>query len=359
MQDLNLRFARWQFRIGHAARRRLWLKLAKLLGNGVPIIEALTTLHDRRVRLKGKGDTVAVAMGDWLRRMRNGQSLSTAITGWVDHAEQMLIAAGEQSGNLDASLRSTAEVMEAAKKIKAAVIGGLFYPGVMILLALGVLLMFSYKIIPEFSQIVPYERWVGGAKLMVDFANFVRDWIVLILGLPVLVLIAFIWSLPRWKDGIRIQVDKHLPYSIYRILHGSTWMISFASLVGAGVRMENALQQLNQNASPWMSARIQACLRGMRSGANPGDALAKSGYGFPDLEIIDDLGVYARLSGFDQALSTIGREWITESVERIQLMMKTIFGISVLFVGISIAVMVSGLFAMQLQMTAIMQGTFQ
>lgn len=359
MVDINRGYAQWMFRASHATRRRIWLKLGKLLGNGVPVVEALDTLHQRRIVLKGKNDPVALAIEDWLRKMRNGSRLSQAISEWVSHQEQMLISAGEQSGTLDEALRSTAEVMEAGKNIKSAVIGGLFYPLVMALIAFGVLILFAYKIIPEFAQVVPYERWVGFAKFMVDLANFARNWMPLIIGTPVALVVLFLWSLPRWKDGLRIKADKFIPYSIYRILHGSTWMISFAALVGAGVRMENALQQLAEGASPWMKTRIHACLRGMRSGANPGDALARSGYGFPDTEIIDDLGVYARLSGFDQALATIGREWITESVEMIQMMMKVVFGLSVLLVGLFIALMAGGLIAMELQMTAVMQGNYR
>jgi len=359
MVDINRAYARTMFRAGHATRRRIWLKLGKLLGNGVPIVEALDTLYQRRVVLKGKGDPVSLALEEWLRRMRNGSRLAQAIGEWVSHQEQMLISAGEQSGSLDDALRSTAEVMEAGKKIKNAVVGGLFYPVVMALIAFAVLILFAYKIIPEFAQIVPYERWRGFAKFMVDLSNFARNWMPLIMGTPVALVIVFLWSLPRWKDGLRIHADKYIPYSIYRILHGSTWMISFAALVGAGVRMENALQQLSEGASPWMKTRIHACLRGMRAGANPGDALARSGYGFPDVEIIDDLGVYARLSGFDQALATIGREWIAESVEKIQMMMKVVFGLSVLFVGLFIALMAGGLIAMELQMTAVMQGTYR
>ena len=181
----------------------------------------------------------------------------------------------------------------------------------------------------------------------------------LIVAIPVFLACAFWASLPRWKDGLRVTFDRFMPYSIYRVLHGSTWMISFASLVNAGVRTESALEQLMAGASPWMKVRIQACLKGMRSGLNPGDALAKSGFGFPDIEIIDDLGVYARLSGFDIALATIGREWITESVERIQAMMKVVFGFSVLLVGLFIALMVGGLIGMELQMTQILQNSYR
>ena len=122
---------------------------------------------------------------------------------------------------------------------------------------------------------------------------------------------------------------------------------------------ENALQYLARDASPWLRVRTNACLSGMRSGLNVGDALAKSGYGFPDVEIIDDLGVYSKLSGFDAAAALLGKEWIVESVTRIQAMMKIIFGISVLSVGLFIAFMVGGLIGMELQMASIMQSSYK
>lgn len=357
MKELELKFSRFMFSSGTSARRRLWIKLAKLLENGVPILDALKSIHERRAENGGK-DPVTVAIAQWIERLRNGHRVGQAIEGWAPRDEQMLISAGEQSGKLDEALLYAAEVMQAKSKIRSAVASGLMYPAIMMLMAIGVLIMFSYKIIPEFSRVVPDERWEGVARIMINLANFSREWIVLVLAAIVGLIAALFMSFPRWSDGLRVKLDRYPPYSVYRMLQGSTWMISLAALVAAGVRVENALQQLGQGASRWLDARTQACLRGMRSGLTMGDALAKSGYGFPDREIIDDLGVYSRLSGFDQALSIIGKEWITESVERIQGMMKAIFGISVLMVGLFIAFMVGGLIGMELQMASIVQGSY-
>ncbi|MDP3008256.1 MAG: type II secretion system F family protein [Methylococcales bacterium] len=359
MNDIEYKLNRALFKMDAAGRRRLWTKLSKLINNGVPILDALGSMHARRVENGNPKHPTTLALADWMDKLKNGRRLSQAIDGWVDRDEQMLLAAGEQSGKLDEALTSAAEVMEAKKKIRGAVIGGLIYPVVMMCIAIGVLIMFSFKIIPSFTGIVPDEKWHGIARFMIDLANFSRSWIWLIVAIIIAVITAFFVSLPRWSEGFRIKLDKYPPYSVYRMLQGSTWMISFAALVSAGVRIENALQQLSEGASPWLLARVQSCLRGMRSGLHAGDALAKSGYGFPDLEIIDDLGVYSKLSGFDQALSIIGREWIKESVESIQVMMKVIFGISLLFVGMFVAFMVGGLVGMELQMADIMQTSYR
>jgi len=358
MNDIEIKLNRFLFRLDASSRRRLWKKLSKLINNGVSILDALTSIHSRRIESGNAKHPLTIALGQWVEKVKNGRRLSQAIEGWVDRDEQMLLAAGEQSGKLDEALTSAADVMEAKKKIRGAVIGGLIYPVVMMAIAIGVLIMFSFKIIPSFTKVVSDDKWHGIARFMIDLANFSRDWIWLVVLVLISIIVAFFVSLPRWTNGFRIKLDRYPPYNVYRMLQGSTWMISFAALVSAGVRIENALQQLSEGAQPWLYARVQGCLRGMRSGLNAGDALAKSGYGFPDNEIIDDLGVYAKLSGFDQALAIIGKEWITESVTNIQVMMTVIFGISLLFVGGFIAFMVGGLVGMELQLAQILQNTY-
>lgn len=359
MSDLELKINRFLFRIDAKARNRLWKKLAKLINNGVPILDAINSMHARRVESGDTKHPVTLALADWRDKIKNGRRLSQAIEGWVQRDEQMLIAAGEQAGKLDDALASTSEIMAAKKKIRSSVIGGMFYPILMMMIAIGVLIMFSYKIIPSFTNAVSDEKWHGIARFMIDVANFSRDWIWLLVIITVGVITAFFYSLPRWSSGLRIKLDQYPPYNIYRMLQGSSWLISFAALVSAGVRVENALIQLADGAQPWLRLRVQACLRGMRSGLNAGDALAKSGYGFPDKEIIDDLAVYSKLSGFDQALATIGREWIADSVENIDFMMKIIFGISLLLVGGVVAFMVGGLIGMELQMAEILKTTYK
>jgi len=339
-------------------RRRLWRKLAKLLGNGVPLLNALKSIYDRRMASGAAKDPMTIAMGVWMEGLRNGQRLGTAVGDWVPRDERMLIAAGEQSGQLDKALLNAADIMVAKSKIKKAVVGGLAYPAMMLALALAVLVMFSYKVIPEFGRVVPYEKWQGVAKFLIDLSSFTRAWLPLIVGLLIAVFVIFFISLSRWSEGWRVKLDRYVPFSIYRMLQGGTWMISLAALVEAGVRMEVAIEKLGEGGSNWLVTRLQACLRGMRAGLNLGDALAKSGYEFPDREIIDDLGVYAKLSGIEQALSTVGREWVDDGVEKIQEMMKVIFGLSVLTVGLFIAFMVSGLIGMELQMTSLVQRSY-
>lgn len=360
LQTFETDFARFWFRkVDDNGRRRLWLKLAKLIGNGVQILQAIESIKDRRIAAGDGGQPETLALAAWATAIHNGARLSNAIRGWVTVEEMMLISAGEQSGKFELALRSAARVMDARKKIVGAVFSGLSYPFVLIAMAFAVLFLFGFKIVPAFSNVMKGAEWHGLAKGMIILSSFAQHWLWLVAPLFVALIVFFFVSLPYFDGPLRIKLDRYPPYSIYRMMQGSTWLIALASMVDAGLRIEVALEQLADNSGPWLNRRISECLAGMRSGRNMGEALARAGYDFPDREIIEDLGVYSSLSGFDEALAMLGREWLDEAVEQIEARMKVVFGVSILTVGGLIAFLVSGMMAMQLQMSSALQHSIQ
>lgn len=351
MDELNKAFIRFQFKIDTKTRQRLWKKLSKLLRDGIPIISALQEIRG----LKKPTAPVSVAIEDWVRGMNNGRKLSDVVRPWVTTEESMLLVAGEQSGTLDEALTSVVKVSKAKEAIRTAVIAGIAYPGFLVILSFGVMYLFGFKIVPAFTKAARNDAWVGVARTMIDVSGFVQNWLLWIAILSVIVVAAFFASLPLWNSRARVVLDRYPPYSIYRVMQGSSWLIALAALVQAGVRIESAIEQLGKGATAWAEVRMIAALKGLRAGRNLGEALERSGYEFPDPEIISDIRIYATKSGFDEALRLIGNDWITESVERIQTLMNLVFGVSMLFVAGLIMFVVSGLIAMQLQLTQLLQ----
>lgn len=351
MDELSLAFKRFQFKSDIRSRQRLWKKLSKLLFDGIPIIPALIEIKN----LKKPTSPMAVAIEEWVRGMNNGRKISDVIAPWVTPEESMLLMAGEQSGTLHEALNSVVKVSNAKAEIKSSLVSGLSYPFFLVLMTFGILYLFGYKIVPAFSKAARADAWHGVARLMIDVAHFVQNWLHWVAVFFVFMLILFFVSLPRWNSRLRVILDRHAPYSIYRVMQGSSWLIALSALVQAGVRIESAIEQLNLKASVWASLRLEAALKGLRSGQNLGDSLEMSGFEFPDREIISDIRIYATKSGFDEALRLIGNEWITESVERIKSLMKVIFGISLMMVGGAIGFVISGLLSMQMQLTELLQ----
>lgn len=356
LSSFENRSARYLFRYASGKdRRRLWLKLAKMMGNGVQLMQAIDSLRIRRLEGHGKSDAMTIALTDWLESIDNGMRLATAVSGWVSKEEEMLIAAGEQSGSLVKALNSTARLMVAKSDIAGAVVSGLAYPIVLVIVAFAALYVIGFKAVPAFSNAIHNVEWTGMAAGMIALSNFAQHWLALFIAAILLLIVAFFISLPRLTGNIRVRLDRYAPYSIYRIMNGSSWLIATSALVSAGLRTESALEQLSEGASPWMVQRLSACLVGVRSGMNVGDALLESGLEFPDREIIDDLGIYAALSGLDEALEILGNEWMTESVERIKSQMNVVFGTAMLLVAGFVGFMASGLAQMQIQLATAMQ----
>lgn len=352
MNEFELKFARMMFKRDHAGRRRLWQKIGKKIANGVPILNTIESLSMQRIKAGQSKHATTIALIEWAKAIQSGKRFSDAIDKWVTPEESMIISAGEQSGRIEAALESSCRIMESKKQIRGAIIGGVGYPFVLILMTIGVLLMFSYKIIPSFVQAAPKAVWTGHAGLMVATADFTRDWIIPMIAVSVSLIALFFYTLPTFDGKLRIVLDRYPPYSLYRVMNGASWLISFSALIEAGVRIEDALEQLARRGSPWLKRRMLLTLRGMRSGETLGDSLMKTRTGFPDDEIIDDIGVYAALSGFDNALSTMGREWITESVVVIQGKMRILFTVSIVMMAGTTIFMVSGLFAILHQLSS-------
>lgn len=349
--NLNKAFSQWSFKNDSKTRKNLWRKLSKLLRDGIPLIAGLQEIR----ALRKPTEQISIAIEDWVRGLNNGRKFSDVIRPWVRAEESMLIMAGEQSGTLEEALQSVVKVSQASASIRSALISGLAYPFFLLILSFGALYFFGFKIIPAFSKAARPDAWVGVARTMIDAAGFIQTWLLWIAVLFVLLIIAFSISLPRWNSSLRVTLDRYVPYSIYRVMQGSSWLIALSALVGAGIRIESAIEQLGQNASAWARLRSDAALTGLRAGRNLGESLERSGYAFPDREIISDIRLYATKSGFEEALRLIGDEWITASVERIQGLMGIIFGISMLIVGGVIMFIASGFVAMQLQLTQILQ----
>jgi len=351
-QAYELAFAKWWFRhMDTGGRKRLWRKLGKMIKENVPIIQALESLANRRRVSKGKGDPQVIAIECWLKGMKNGRQLGHMLDGWVGDVERMLISTGEQTGTIDQALLSANRVMTASSDITSAVLKGLAYPALLFVLAFGVMYLFGFKVVPEFTKIIPAERFTGMAKVLILLSSFAKNWLFVTAGALIAVIVTFFVSLNRWDGPLRTRLDRYPPFSIYRIVVGSTWLIGLAAMLEAGMRLDLAMEQLSGMSGKWLKTRIVSTMRGMRAGLGMGDALHRGGYEFPDREIIDDIAVYSSLSGFESSISIIGEEWLTESVAQIQSRMAVLRGVALICVAILISSMVSGMMNMQIQMS--------
>jgi type II secretory pathway component PulF len=336
-----------------AVRMRVYRQIATMLANGLPLLRILDDLY-QRASLKGRkpSEPLAIALFEWKRSVQNGHTLAEGMREWVPIAEQLLILAGEQSGRLETSLVAVVEVVQATRKIRAAVIGGAAYPALVLGFVLGYIYLFGTRVIPEFSRLGDPSAWHGAARSLHLMSTWVRGWMPLFILLVIALAAAMFYSMPRWCGSVRLLADRLPPYSIYRMLSGSGFLLAFSALLSAGITVEKSLYRLCGAAGPWLRERLEGALLGVKSGLNCGEALRHAGYGFPSPEIVDDLCIYSEYRGFPEVLKTLADEWMEEGVARISAQMKVVNGVAITVLTGVIAWLAIGMFSIQEQVAA-------
>ncbi|GAB5387230.1 MAG: type II secretion system F family protein [Alphaproteobacteria bacterium] len=339
--------------VGTDVRLRIYKKLAGLIRNGVSLQVAMDVLWDQASQEGRKPkDPLAIAIDEWRRSYKDGHPFGQALEGWAPVSERMLIEAGESGSKLDEALDNVIKLATSSKKIKSALVGGLTYPLVLIIAIGAIMYIFGTKVIPAFGQVKDPDTWTGMGAYLAWLSHFAQNYLIFVFAGLIAFVVLFAITAPKWSGRLRSTFDKLPPWSLYRLVQGGGFLMATAALVNAGVAIPEVLRKLRKNANPWMRERIDACLREVNSGANLGEALHRTGHGFPDKEIVDDLRVYAQLSSFDESLAAVADEWIVEGVEKVDAQAKVLNTIALMLIGFTIISLVGGLFSIQQQITA-------
>lgn len=350
--SLNEWYARIVVRLFASDRLAVYRKLLALLKNRFSLMDALDRLYQIASKDgKNPDDTMAIAVTHWRRSIQNGDSFSVALRGWAPSTELLMLSVGDVA-NLELALENTIKVVEGVNRMKEPVINAISYPMFLICMVIFLIWGVGRFMVPPMVDAVPDLVWTGLAKSLVDLSYFVADHpYALFATLPVIFSI-IIFTFPRWRGGLRAKFDKAPPWSIYRIFIGVGWLLSLAALVKAGTPVSKAMRSLRADASRYLLYRIDRALLFVNNGDNLGDALYRTGLGFPDEEVVGDLRIYAELDNFPNALEQLAQDWLESSVRDIDQKAAILNTIAILMIAAVVAWVVMGTFAMQEQMVS-------
>ena len=350
MSGLELRFAKLS--MNAKLRMSIYEKLGKYVANGVTLAQALAEIHLHLSRDGTKPKApAAMAVEHWRKIVLNGQSFSKALQGWAPKNEISVLEAGEISGSFERAVQDVLFVYQSGKRVKSA-LAGLIYPLVLLATTCLYLNIFGSQVIPSFAAILPVERWEGTGKTLASLANFVDSGLFPLLGLLTALIVLSVLTMGTWTGRIRRYFDGIPPWSIYRLVVGSNFLISFGALLNAGISVPDALNILAKNASPWYRERLIATRRQVLNGArNIGDALNRTGFNFPSREMIIDIRSYSSLSGFEEMLDKLSRQWLDDAVVSINRQMDILRNVGIIIMGITFMWIAAGMFDLQQQMS--------
>lgn len=349
---LNLWYAHTVVRLFTSDRLALYRKLMALLRNRFSLMDALDRMYQIASKDgKNPDDSMALCVVALMRSIQNGDSFSVAMRGWAPSTEILMLSVGDVS-NLELALANTIKVVEGMNRMKAPVVNAIAYPAFLICMVILLIWGVGKYMVPPMIDAVPGLIWTGLAKSLVDLSYFVSDHPIILFSTFPIISIIIMWTFPRWKGRLRAKFDKAPPWSIYRIFIGVGWLLSLAALVKAGTPVSKAMRSLRADASPYLLYRIDRSLVHVNNGDNLGDALHRTGLGFPDEEVVGDLRIYAELDNFPDALERLSDDWLESSIRDIDQKAAILNGIAILTIAAVVAWVVMGTFEMQNQMVS-------
>ncbi|MBI6855925.1 type II secretion system F family protein [Pseudomonas cichorii] len=332
---------------GSKERIQLYESLTALLENGVHLDVALGRIGEIYNK---EGRTphhpIALACSDIGRIVGGGKPLAQACIDWVPYQEHAVISAGEQSGNLVHAFADCVRIIEAHQKVISLVVSTVPYPIMVWSLMAYLLHVVASRVVPAMARSSNPESWTGAPMLLHLIASFVNNWGLFALVVIVALIVVSVVSLPYFRGPWRTRLESLPPWSIYKALHGSTFLLNIAVMLRANISPLDALDTLKEGANPWMRERLDAAHYGVRMGKNFGTALDLSGHRFPDHEAIQFLTVLSTTHSFSTAVHRYSLRWLDISLKKVSRYASMLTLVSTVLIGLLMILVLTGTYSM-------------
>lgn len=340
---------RWySTQFGGKERIQFYESMTALLENGVPLQEALLEVSNVYSD-DGKRNFHPVALAGFAMSstVSNGKSLGMACQPWMPYQEVAIIASGEKSGNLQQAFDDCVRTIEARQKIVSLILSSSLYPALLWSLMAYLLHVVATRMVPAMARRSDPEGWTGIPHLLYSIATFVNSWGLITLISFVLFVVVSIATLPYFKGPLRVRLESLPPWSIYKALHGSTFLLNIAVMLRSNINQLDALEALELNAKPWLRERLTAARYGVRMGKNFGMALKLAGHQFPDKQAVQFLCVLATRKGFSESIHRFSTRWLANSLNSVERYSKGLLIFSSMAIGVLMILVLIGTYSMQ------------
>jgi general secretion pathway protein F len=263
-------------------------QLATLVRSGLPLEESVRAVSQQTEKARLKSMLLGVRA-----RVMEGHTLAAGLAEFPHVFPELYratVGAGEQSGHLDVVLERLADYTESRQQLGQKIQLALFYPAMLTLLAISVVVLLLTYVVPQVVQV--FENIGQELPLLtrglIAVSDFMRDY-----GLALLVLLGIAGGVLAWllrKPGPRRQWHRLLLRTplvarLVRGLNTARFARTFSILLASGVPVLDALRigaEVIGNMP--MREAVEEAARKVREGASIYSALEKSRY-FPPLTL--------------------------------------------------------------------------
>ncbi|MBI3264619.1 MAG: type II secretion system F family protein [Acidobacteria bacterium] len=334
-------------------------ELATLLKAGMPLVQSLDILRQRAT-----DSLFRTVLDDVHERVRAGTALSDAFAAHQELFPGVYTAsllAGEKSGSLDSTIRRYVAYTKVITGVKRRMISALIYPAVLVGLALIVVSIILFKVVPEFALF--YESFNAElpplTRVMVGVATLLRQQFLLIL----VVVAGLVAGLLVWLQQAdqRTRFDRlvlriPLAGALARKFATSQLARTMGTLLGGGIPLVNAIDVAARSIGNHHIAReLQVVGVRVREGSSFATALEERGV-FPAVAVkMTEVGESTgALQDMLNSLADFYDEEIETDLGRFVTLIEPIL---LAIMGIVIAVLLLSLYLPLLNLSAVVGGS--
>ncbi|HQN38195.1 MAG TPA: type II secretion system F family protein [Thermoanaerobaculia bacterium] len=325
-----------------------------MLDAGLPLVQCLEILGEQEENRRFR-EIINQVRSD----VEQGSSLADAMRKHpvaFNNLYTNMIAAGEAGGILDIILQRLSTYIEKAVKLNAQVKSALVYPVTVIVIAVLVVIVILWKVIPVFASLF---AGLGGelpflTRVVVGASNFLgRYFIFVAIGVVALVYAVRAWH--KTPSGARI-IDAGLLRipaigMLLRKIAVARFCRTLSTLTSSGVPILDGLEITAKTAgNAIIEDAVMAVRKNVEEGKTISGPLAETKV-FPAM-VVHMINVGEQTGALDQMLSKIADFYEEEVDMAVANLMKLIEPLMILFLGTVIGTIVA---AMYLPMYAILQ----
>lgn len=254
-------------------------QLETLLSAGIPILEALKNVENSSSDLKLKTICCNIA-----KLITSGSTFAQALKqlyGTVfGPVYTALVKTGEDSGELETTLQRMLVLLKKQDAIKGKIINASIYPGVLIVMMLGLLILFAKFVFPRFAGVMSFsgEELPFLAQSIVGAFNFIDNfWWLILIGIGALCcLVVNLFKNPQIKskwDNFVLKVPVLSEFITY--INLSNFMTVMHISYDAGVPILSGLELAGKtvgNAN--IKSKISCAAKVVRAGKTLTEAFA-------------------------------------------------------------------------------------
>jgi len=318
-------------------------QLSALLGAGVPLTECLGSIAQGMETKQARRCVFEVRQqlleGGALEQAMNNAGFDTTICN--------MVAAGEQTGQLQAVSTRLSELLEYRQALQQQVLSAILYPVIVVVVGIAVMVFMLSVVVPQVVGVFAHAdaELPIITRIMIFSSDMVQQYGVLMFVAAVAVIYGYFLSMRQ--EALRFRRDVLLlKVPIFRNLllkmQSASFCRTLGLLLGGGVPVLTALHIANQSLTllPIRKAG-EAARESMREGESLAKKLEASGY-FPHLAIrLIDVGEQS--GKLDQMLMKVAQHYDEDSSRALKRLVTLLEPIMVLGMAVMVGLMALGI----------------